>query len=153
MSNKRKKSLAKQKYRPPHKNVGSAADPPRSIDSEQFSWSVRQIDLDCEGLWDWKLSPKEVRCLLSCLEEMSCKTWREIKAETVGKRGRAKTHPQSLDTIIPAARARLEDLHIEAEALWRTRLGSSERLWGHLQGSVFYVLWFDRDHRIYDDGS
>lgn len=158
-----KKKLAKQasnrpaKYVPPApdqettKKVPAFPEGDKSWYKGNFQWSQRSMDHEFAGDWDWNLSPKEARLILSNLEEMSEKTWDEISKETAGKNNRAKSHPQSVDDIVAAARDRLPDLHIDVEELYRIRLGYSERLWGYRLGGCFHVLWFDRHHKIYDD--
>ena len=118
---------------------------------EKFRWSQRSMDHEYEGDWDWNLSSKEVRLILSHLEEMSQKTWNEIAQETAGRKSRAKSHSQSVEDIVSAARERLPELQLEVEELYRIRVGYSERLWGYRQRGCFHVLWFDRHHKIYDD--
>lgn len=109
------------------------------------------MDHDYCGGWDWNLNAKEARLILQTLEEMSQKTWKEISQEVAGKKGRAKSHSQSIEEIADEARKRLPDLQVEAEELYRIRLGYSERLWGFRINGCFHILWFDRNHKIYAD--
>lgn len=44
---------------------------PKPIDHETFQWSVKSLDRDYDGDWDWNLAPKETHELLDLLSEMS----------------------------------------------------------------------------------
>ncbi len=38
---------------------------------------------------------------------------------------------------------------METDALVSLRLGAKKRIWGVLEGSVLYVLWWDPHHEVY----
>lgn len=145
------KYLSKAKGQNTDKVVPALADVDDGWYHDNFRWSQRSMDHEFAGDWDWNLTSKEARLILSTLEEMSEKTWAEISKETAGAKRRAKAHSQSIDDIVSAARARLPELQLEVEELYRIRIGYSERLWGYRKRGCFHVLWFDRDHKIYDD--
>lgn len=148
--NERRKGLAAQ-AQAVSKSLPTAGDPDRNWYQQQFKWSGRYIDHEHSAGWDWNLAPKEAKEILCLLEEMSAKTWAEIAQETVGAKGRARSHAQSLTDVVQGARDRLGALQIEAEELYRVRMSFSGRLWGYRIRGVFYLLWFDRDHEIYAD--
>lgn len=151
VANQPTKYLAPAKSRKTDKVVPDVPADDTNWYQENFRWSQRSMDHEFSGEWDWNLTSKEARLILSTLEEMSEKTWDEIAKETSGRKGRAKAHPQSLDDIVSTARDRLPQLKLEVEELYRIRLGYSERLWGYRKRGCFHVLWYDRDHKIYDD--
>lgn len=133
------------------KNIDLAPAPDSDWYKKNFRWSQRTMDVEFKGDWDWELTAKQAKSILEHLEEMSVKTWDEISKETAGVKGRAKAHPQSLDSIVSTARDRLEELQVEVEELYRIRIGYAERLWGYRSQGCFHILWFDRSHAIYDD--
>jgi len=48
------------------------------------------------------------------------------------------------------AQRRLQHLSLDDfDELFRFRLGNKRRLWGILDGDVFYPLWWDADHKVY----
>lgn len=102
------------------------------------------------GTWDWKLSGEEVRHLLEVLEDLAGKTWREVKAmRTNSKRNtRQLHHHQSIDSIHADAQQRLRELELDVESVFRLRHGNLVRVWGYVQAGTFYLLWFDRHHKV-----
>lgn len=60
--------------------------------------------------------------------------------------GKKQNHGIDFDSLSALARSRLDELHIEAEALHSLRLGGTLRLYGILTGSVFSVIWYDDEH-------
>ena len=41
---------------------------------------------------------------------------------------------------------RLIELHVEAESLVSLRLTGTHRIYGHMTGAIFNILWVDLDH-------
>jgi len=135
------------------KQVTRSAAPPEPINEKHFQWSVSDIDHEYEGEWgDWDLKPKETADLLSLLEETSKLTWQQVKdLKAAGSRRRGPRqlhHSQSVDSICVEARRRLEQLQLEVEEVFRLRHGNKIRVWGHLQGPTFRIVWYDRKHKI-----
>lgn len=61
----------------------------------------------------------------------------------------ARDHRVLANGLIDAARKRLIDLRLDdIDELWRFQLTGRNRLWGLRVRHVFYVLWWDPDHRI-----
>jgi hypothetical protein len=74
-------------------------------------------------------------------------TWREIRQLTAG--GHRRHHFQPVESVCQEAQNRFEDLQLDLEQLFRLRHGSTLRIWGHLVGPVFRIIWYDRQHRVY----
>lgn len=86
----------------------------------------------------------------SLMIEMSALYWHEIHGQTTGGKDRHyKHHTQSWDSLCAEAQERWLDLGRSEDELFRFRAGGKERLWGFRAGHVFYVVWWDPDHRIY----
>ncbi|MBF6133482.1 hypothetical protein IU501_10775 [Nocardia otitidiscaviarum] len=121
-----------------------------SIDTELFRWSAQDIDHDFEGQWDWHLDAKEARDILDLLAQTSKLTWREVKDLKTNSKSKTRPlhHGQSIDTICPDAQRRLDQLEIGVDELFRLRHGNLSRLWGHLTGPVFNIVWWDRHHKV-----
>ena len=132
------------------KSVGDAASPPGSDSLDRFTWSVSDLDHRHAGAWDWDLSPKEVRDFLDLLEQLGRCTWGEMRAQTTGGKQRRKLHhAQESSSLCAEAQHRLGELGIDDEVLFRLRHGATLRVWGRKVGSVFHVIWYDRNHCVY----
>ncbi|ASN38863.1 hypothetical protein CGQ24_07450 [Arthrobacter sp. 7749] len=142
-------TVGKRKKAPPEatRSIG--------IDEQQFRWRASEVDHEHVGSWDWKLSPKESADLLHLLSEVSACTWREIKDMKFNskKRTRALHHFQPVESICEEARKRLEQIgRGDQEEVFRLRHGNLIRVWGVVEGPVFSILWYDRDHAICPPG-
>lgn len=59
-------------------------------------------------------------------------------------------HDMPVEVICDEAQTRLLELdRLEADAIFRFRLGNKPRLWGFRHGANFDILWFDREHDVY----
>lgn len=124
---------------------------PIAIDELAFQWTAREVDHEHAGLWDWDLSPKETADLLDLLSGVSKLVWREVKEMKFNskRRTRALHHSQPVESICAEARRRLDEIgRGDQEEVFRLRHGNTIRVWGVLEGPVFSILWFDRDHQI-----
>lgn len=139
------------------KTVPDEAATTAGSNDERFRWSVREADRDvtvddsCD--WSWELPTRETFRLLDFLEETSHRTWGEILSDRTGRHTRHKKHHgHSVGSLPRTAVERLEKLgfldHGE-EDLFRFRLDGEGRLWGYRSGSLFRVVWWDADHRVY----
>lgn len=155
--NKFEKKAAPPDAEAPSKKVpGFAADSAKSAD-QMFTWTAREIDHrvgdspDCD--WSWDLPSDQAVSLIQFLDEASKKTWGELEAEeTGGRRRRKKHHSQSIDTVVKHAQKRLETTNMISEGeeeLFRFRLSGTQRLWGFRSGSLFRMIWWDPEHRVY----
>lgn len=166
-SKRERKKLARQQNNSAQKRVpnqgvstetpkhvpGTAADPTPHV-AERVRWTAREIDhgvSDDETCdWSWHLTSQESTDLLKFLEELTQKTWGEVQRETSGKH--KKHHGHALDSICQAAQDRLDSQGLTAqgeEELFRFRLSGTRRLWGFKTGSLFKIIWWDKDHRVY----
>ena len=79
--------------------------------------------------------------ILPHLKGFETQTWSEILL-----RAKKQNHSIDVDYLNKGARDRLDERHIEAEAVYSLRLSGTHRLYGIIDGSVFSLLWFDADH-------
>lgn len=123
---------------------------PKAIDSSAFQWSVRSLDREYNGEWDWDLTPKEVHDLLDLLSQTSRLTWREVKELRTNskKKTRPLHHDQPVSSICADAQRRLLELELDPERVFRLRHGNLTRVWGYTVGPVFNIIWFDRAHKV-----
>lgn len=118
------------------------------------TFSFRYIDRGYDGLWGWVKTHEHASEVLTFLCEMSKDSWNEIGSHrTGGERGSyRKHHSQPIETLCPEARQRLAELELDEifeDDIFRFRLGNKKRLWGFRVDGVFYVLWWDPDHKVY----
>lgn len=115
-------------------------------------WTVSELD-DDSGIKGcrWELSSKETRELLTFLDTVSKKTWKECLAETVmsGKKKRARNHDHTVSSLGKAAQARIKQLPQAEERIFRFRLSNEVRLWGFRSDDLFRILWYDPEHKVY----
>jgi hypothetical protein len=137
----------------PARPRGAATDakPPSFDDYALFSF--RYADRAHDDGWRW-CQGDEWQHLLDFLCEMSRLTWKDIHGQTAG--GHKKHHYHDPARIVSRAQQRLVELEIrdlfDDSEFFRFRLQGKHRLWGYLRASVFYVLWWDHDHRVYPLG-
>lgn len=166
-SKRREKKLARQqnnaggKYVPPvrpvanNKAVPFIATADESYREKLVRWTVSELD-DNSGIEGcrWNLTSKEAIELLTFLDTVSKKTWKECLAETVmsGGKKRARNHDHEVSELGKAAQNRIKQLSEAEERIFRFRLSNKTRLWGFRSGDLFRVLWYDPEHKVYPVG-
>lgn len=161
MGDKRdQKRLRRQEANARHKQIADQGTPARSkelptaiaptLDHQPFRWTMQSIDHTYAGAWDWQLSGEEVRHLLEVLEDLAGKTWREVKDMRFNSKRTTRQlhHDQPVESIHADAQRRLEHLKLDVESVFRIRHGNLIRIWGYVQAGTFYLVWFDRHHKI-----
>ena len=138
------------------KGMPKLADKPATY-SSRMTWCISVSDT--EGDWSWKESrawtEEEWTTELSReLEPLKQMTWSEIARLETGegkkRKRRKRHHPQDVATITPEAKARWATLELEQfDTAYRFRLGGTKRAWGFQYGSHFYLVWYERHHKIY----
>lgn len=68
-------------------------------------------------------------------------TWAEILLKA-----KKQNHSITPESLNKAAADRLLELYIEADSLISLRTGSTHRIYGYMDGSVFHILWVDLEH-------
>ena len=122
-----------------------------------LTWCTTVSDL--EGEWSWR----EQRCwteeewktkILPNFSLLEKSTWSEILFEqkTPAKGGKTvpKHHDQELTTLVQEAQDRWIEIGLEEyDTAFRFRFANTIRAWGiKLQGH-FYLVWWERYHKIY----
>lgn len=128
------------------------ATPARSCLME---WTREQVDV--EGQWPWGarscLNEDWDGELHPFLIEYSSKTWLEIYDERTGPahRRRQKHCSYEVTQICDDAQYRLLELgRDDVDTIFRFRVAGAKRLYGIQQEHVFFVLWWDPTHKIYE---
>ena len=138
--------MAKPKKTKLSARVGSAKHvhiSPEIADHRQPLWSFR--DFDNDGRWCWaKICEPDAMPLMQRLKNYESMTWDEIKRKD-------HNHYAEPREIIKDARDRLNALgKYETNVLFSLSIAGLPRLWGILYEPIFFALWWDPKHEIYD---
>lgn len=143
----------------PHPNKTPRLSSDYNYREYAFGWSLDEADR--EGGWgwgenrDWTLE-EEKDVIAASLGARENNTWEQVHAQTYnGANGRRKYLYRE---DIP-----LDHLHSEAQARWmedelreafpspaRFRAGTNRRIWGFRYKHSYYVVWYEREHQIYE---
>ena len=94
---------------------------------DKNKWTISEA-----SLW-YEILPK--------LEQWETQTWKEILVLA-----EKQNHPVRVEDLNKFATDRLEELHIETEAVISLRLSATVRLYGYIVDSAFNILWYDCNH-------
>lgn len=125
-----------------------------AYDDQTPVWSFKRMQR--ENKWTFRaedfvnatedgLDPK---CILSKLAEFENMTWREIKQQTHGEKGKSSNHFVDISKLCKEAQKRLSQLQL-TENIFSLRIKGKVRIYGVLESRVFEILWYDPNHEIY----
>jgi hypothetical protein len=100
--------------------------------------------LDHEGPYAWAgMSATDTKLIAD-----TCKSWESMSANEVFAAGGNKPIP--LENLCPDAQTRLKQIDLEEYngQWWELRVSGERRIWGVRQRHVFYVVWWDPNHRV-----
>ena len=100
-----------------------------SIDAKMWTISKKNIG---DIIWD-EIFPK--------LKNLETQTWEEILIK-----GKKLNHSINIKSLNKKAVDRLAEKYIELDSIISLRLTGKHRLYGYIQKSTFYVLWYDDNH-------
>ena len=117
---------------------------PESIYGFHPSWSFSSCDIDETIPWSFcknRLINDFWDIIFQKLREFESMTWGQIFIN-----GKKQNHSIILSELNKCARDRLNELHIEAEAIYSLRLGSTLRIYGYMVQHTYCILWYDDNH-------
>lgn len=118
--------------------------PTESCYPHRPAWRVSLLEMVDPFGWH-EVTGDKLRDIRSKLGGIEGNTWKELLV-----RDAKYNHFIAVEKICPAARERLELLHLDdTDALLSLRLAGTERVWGILELNVLLVLWWDPNHLIY----
>jgi hypothetical protein len=133
---------------------GLGAKVPRSMpavgDGTHPIFSFRYLDRTTTGAFGWHLhTDASFRQVMTFMVDVSASSWSELRGQRVD--GRPRNHSQEIATLCPEAQQLLARGPYDGLGgdLFRFRLMNAARLWGYKFDEVFYVLWWDPEHRVY----
>lgn len=113
---------------------------------------------DLEGFWSWGeprrwSDVEQIKDINGHLDILLNNTWNEIETQTYnGADGYRKplNKYQTLDSLCAEAQDRwINNPELEEfESLFRFRRGSKKRLWGIRVQHHFFLIWYERKHKI-----
>jgi hypothetical protein len=150
----------------PDKFIRSSVKPelskiPRSASPDNhkdyyFAWCDTHADI--EGSWSWNESRQwtdveYAEIIKPQMVSHNNNSWNELELKTYNGKGgfrKRSNKYQSLASLCNEAQIRWFDLEIlsQFEELFRFRLGTDRRVWGIRILHHFYLVWYERDHRI-----
>lgn len=120
--------------------------------SELVSWCITRIDQ--EGHWSWG-EPRAwtelewTRTIHPKFKEFEQKTWAEIDQMASGE-GHKMHHGHEITDLVLDAQERWKELDLEEfDDVFRFRLGNKKRAWGYIVQAHFFMVWWERNHKIY----
>lgn len=121
-----------------------------------LSWDTNLADT--EGKWTWgELRQWSTQESCDIIEPhflaLANNTWKEIETLTYNGSGRHRrllNKHQPLESICNEAQQRWieDDTRSQFEELFRFRLGTNRRVWGIRFQHHFFMIWYERHHRI-----
>ncbi len=132
----KKKIITTPRYEPKTPYITNVENPD-SANSASPSWCFRYCD---SKYWTFN-SDEFMNDILPKLRILETQTWNEILVKA-----NKQNHSIDTETLNKLARNRLDTMNIEAEAIVSLRLQSTHRLYGYRIGSVFHILWYDKNH-------
>ncbi len=117
-----------------------------------MSWCARSSD--CEGEWSWgeqrQWNDSEwTDDILMSMNHLEGLDWKEIQSMS-SDTGHLMHHDHDILDLCDDAVQRWVELELDQfETVFRFRLGNKKRAWGIEKGGHFYLIWWERNHRIY----
>lgn len=121
---------------------------PDPDDQRHPAFSYRYADHEYNGAWSWPQGAEYAE-MTAFLCRISQYTWADLQ-QLRRKNGRPIHHSHEIADVCSEAQKRIGELgHDERfETLFRFGVDRRKRLWGYSTDGVFYILWWDRDHRV-----
>lgn len=120
--------------------------------AEPVTWCVRRFDGIGEWTWGEPRAWQEAEWAEDIepkFKEFQQLSWKEVMAMS-SDTGHNMHHHQDLDTLAEEAQSRWMALDLEQyDNLFRFRLGNKKRAWGIVVQAHFFMVWWERDHKIY----
>jgi len=144
-----KPSQPQLKETPRPRRLAGIAD---GSDGRHPTWRLSFLDLEHAGSWSWQVTANDLQQIVTFLKQMERLTWTEIYAQITSSRNGShrKHHSMPVEQLCSEAQRRLQQLQLDDfDELFRFRLSNKGRLWGIIEGHVFYPVWWDPEHKVY----
>ena len=138
------KPQKKRAYNPKFDRTPRKLTDPISLDDTNFKWRVHNsyIDYDHQQFgWRKVKIIHFLRKIVQLLQSYEGLKWHEVKRKP-------HCHPWGLDEIPKECYSRLKERQIDIEQLFQIGLGNKPRIIGYKTRSIFYLMWYDPDHKF-----
>ena len=135
----------KKSINPRSDNIPVKLNDPISYEEAYFSWRAHNnyIDYDEPKLGWHKVSITHcLGVIIPALQSYEGYKWREVRLKD-------RCHPWELDEIPTEFYNRLLARQIDVDGLFQISLGSKRRVFGLKEGRLFYLIWYDPDHKFW----
>lgn len=140
----------------PNLNKLPRSPDPSNYKDYYFQWCPSHSDT--EGKWEWGeerlwSDDEYTNTINPHLDAFNNNHWADVERQTYNGSGGLRkllNKYQSLDTICDEAQIRWLDLELvsQFEELFRFRLGTNKRIWGVRVQHHFFIVWYERQHKI-----
>lgn len=129
---------------------------PDNYKNHYFAWCCSQADVNEHWSWGeprhWS-SEEYTGTIKPHMDSHNNDSWSEVELKTYnGKDGYRKrlNKYQPLDSLNDEAKTRWSELELvsQFEEMFRLRLGDKKRIWGVRIQHHFYMVWYEREHKI-----
>jgi hypothetical protein len=129
---------------------------PRAIEGGRFksnvTWCINKADIKDEWSWAevraWE-QEEWVEYIHPHLKQMEQITWAEVDKLSSGS-GHKMHHGHEITDLVKEAQYRWKIIGLEEyDSVFRFRLGGTKRAWGYIVQSHFFMVWWERHHKIY----
>jgi hypothetical protein len=151
------KRAAKPKTVPPPggyvigKNPRASLATATPIQNVHPSFSFKHLDRENRDGWKWP-DADGVKEIVDYLCVVSNSSWKDLRNQSTGNvRRRPLHHSQPIESLPTKAQKIITDLRLNeiVDEFFRFRMGGTKRLWGFVINGVFYIVWWDPDHKVY----
>lgn len=125
------------------KKVPSTPPPAGGWDGAFLTLSCRVLDLD--GPFGWsRINGEKLREVMTKL-----KGHESMRLSEIFRDAKHHNHAIDLDDLSKEAKSRLQELSLDdIDCVHTLRLTGAERIIGWRYENVYYVIWWDPDHRV-----
>ncbi len=125
--------------------IPQRAQDPSSYDDKLFVWRAQDKYLDYDNAklgWN-KIEIRELLGkVIQGLHSYEGQKWHEVRC-------REHCCNWELDEIPPEFLRRLQELQIDIDRIFQISLSNTRRVFGHVDRQIFYLIWYDPDHRFW----
>ena len=140
MGDSKKVKQVFQKEKPKDRYVGQKENPD-SYYQHYPAWNFNSCDTEMWSFTEENVGNIFWKEILPFLQALEKRTWHDILV--VDKK---KNHSIDVHSLNKKAQNRLIEKYIEQESIISLRITGKHRIYGHISGRVFNILWYDSEH-------
>ena len=140
----KQKPKKRQGLKPQLDRIPRKLKDPAIFETETFSWHVHNGYMDYEHPefgWNKVDILYFLKKIIQALQSYEKDTWQDV-------RQKRHCHPWGMDDIPKDCAKRLAERQIDIEQLYQISLGNKPRIIGYRDGRIFYLMWWDGEHKF-----